>query len=61
MLEAPLKSYLCSMTMLQGFSGIRDLDGVCWTLTCESSFYFLISLLIAFGWIKKRSVPFLVL
>ncbi|SFQ83671.1 acyltransferase family protein [Hymenobacter arizonensis] len=61
MMAAPVKRYLASMTMLQGFCGIRDLDGVYWTLTYEISFYFLISLLIAFGWIKKHLVPFLAL
>jgi peptidoglycan/LPS O-acetylase OafA/YrhL len=51
-LDASVKSYLYSMTMLQTFFGVHDLDGVYWTLAVEISFYFLVALLIAFHWMK---------
>jgi peptidoglycan/LPS O-acetylase OafA/YrhL len=51
-LDASIKSYLYSMSMLQSFFGVRDLDGVYWTLGVEISFYFLVALLIAFRWMK---------
>ncbi|WP_045688835.1 acyltransferase family protein [Hymenobacter sp. AT01-02] len=48
LMDASLTQYIVNMTMLQQFFGFRDLDGVYWTLTVEISFYFLISLLIAY-------------
>jgi peptidoglycan/LPS O-acetylase OafA/YrhL len=53
LLDAPLKAYLYSMTMLQTFFGVPNLDGVYWTLAYEISFYFLIALLLAFGWLRR--------
>jgi peptidoglycan/LPS O-acetylase OafA/YrhL len=55
-LDAPLKGYLFSMSMLQSFFGERDLDGVYWTLSTELLFYFLIALFIAFKWLKHLPV-----
>ena len=53
LLDAPLKGYLYSMTMLQSFFGVHDLDGVYWTLGYEISFYFLIAVCLTFGWLKR--------
>lgn len=53
LLEAPLKGYLYSLTMLQSFFGVRDLDGVYWTLSYEIGFYFLMAVLLAFGWLGR--------
>lgn len=52
--HATMAGYLYSLTMLQGFFGVPDLDGVYWTLTIEIGFYFLIALLIAFGWLNRH-------
>ncbi|RZL04608.1 MAG: acyltransferase, partial [Hymenobacter sp.] len=51
-LDAPVHEYLVSMTMLQRFFGVPDLDGVYWTLSIELVFYFLVALLISFGWLR---------
>jgi len=61
---SPLKfattaGYAYNLTMLQSFFGRPNLDGVYWTLGCEISFYFLIALLIGFGWMQRHLVPFL--
>jgi peptidoglycan/LPS O-acetylase OafA/YrhL len=61
---SPLKfatptGYAYNLTMLQSFFGVPDLDGVYWTLGCEISFYFLVALLIGFGWMRRHLVPFL--
>ena len=56
MLDAPLRGYVFSMTMLHGFFGVADIDGVYWTLTVELSFYFLIALLISFNWMRHLTV-----
>lgn len=45
--------YAVNMTMLQGFLGYDNIDGVYWTLTTEISFYFLISLLLSYGLFKN--------
>lgn len=52
LLDAPLKGYLYSMTMLQSFFGVNSLDGVYWTLGYEISFYFLVAVLLTFGWLR---------
>ncbi len=51
-LNTSVKDYLFNMTMLQSFFNIGHIDGVYWTLTVELVFYFLISLLISFKWLK---------
>jgi peptidoglycan/LPS O-acetylase OafA/YrhL len=53
LLETPVKGYFYSMTMLQYFFGVRDLDGVYWTLSYEIGFYFLIAVMLAFGWLGR--------
>jgi peptidoglycan/LPS O-acetylase OafA/YrhL len=56
MLDAPLKGYLLNMTMLHHFLGVRDLDGVYWTLSIELIFYFIVLLLISFKWFKHLTL-----
>ena len=51
-LDAPVRGYLYNLTMLHNFFGVANLDGVYWTLTTELVFYFIVALLIAFGWFK---------
>lgn len=51
-MDAPVRGYLFNMTMLQRFFGVPDLDGVYWTLSIELVFYFVVALLISFGWLK---------
>jgi hypothetical protein len=53
MLDVPVGGYLVNMTMLRGFSGVHDLDGVYWALTVELTFYFLIAVFIGFNWLKN--------
>ena len=48
-LDTSFTQYLYNLTMLQSFFGVRDLDGVYWTLSYEIVFYFLISLLIGYN------------
>lgn len=57
--DVSLRDYCYNMSMLQTFFGVRDIDGSYWTLAVEISFYFLVSLLLAFGWLKHL-VPVLV-
>lgn len=52
-LDAPVGRYLLNMTMLNGFFGVHELDGVYWTLLIELTFYFLIAVFIGFGWLKN--------
>jgi peptidoglycan/LPS O-acetylase OafA/YrhL len=40
--------YLVNLTMLHGLLGVPDLDTSYWTLTIEISFYFVVSLLLAY-------------
>ncbi|MBJ6142246.1 acyltransferase [Hymenobacter sp. BT559] len=56
--DVSLRDYCYNLSMLQAFFGVHDVDGVYWTLTVEITFYFLISLLLAFGWLG-RLVPVL--
>lgn len=51
-LDASPGHYVLNMTMLQTFFGIPNLDGVYWTLAYEIIFYFIISMLISFQWLK---------
>lgn len=55
-LDAPVRRYLFNMTMLHRFFGVADLDGVYWTLSIELVFYFLVALLIAFGWLRHLTL-----
>jgi peptidoglycan/LPS O-acetylase OafA/YrhL len=57
--DVSLRTYCYNLTMLQTFFGVADVDGTYWTLAVEISFYFLVSLLLAFGWFKHL-VPVLV-
>jgi peptidoglycan/LPS O-acetylase OafA/YrhL len=52
-LQPTKMQYIVNMTMLQGFLGYNDIDAAYWTLTVEISFYFLISLLLAYGLVKN--------
>jgi peptidoglycan/LPS O-acetylase OafA/YrhL len=47
-LHAGLGQYLYNLTMLHEFMGTRSIDGAYWSLTIEITFYFLVSLLIAY-------------
>ena len=47
-LQAGIKQYVYNMTMLHDFLGVTALDGTYWSLTVEITFYFLVSLLIAY-------------
>lgn len=40
--------YLYNMTMLHEFFGVASIDGAYWSLTVEITFYFIVSLLIAY-------------
>ncbi len=44
--------YIINMTMLGGFLGVKDIDGVYWTLYVELKFYIFIFLLMLAGRIK---------
>jgi peptidoglycan/LPS O-acetylase OafA/YrhL len=57
--DVSLREYCYNLSMLQSFFGVHDVDGVYWTLAVEITFYFLVSLLLAFGWLG-RLVPVLV-
>lgn len=55
----PLREYLANLTMLQHFTGHRNVDGVYWTLAVEIGFYFLVAVLI--GWRLLAHLPLLCL
>jgi peptidoglycan/LPS O-acetylase OafA/YrhL len=57
--DVSLRAYCYNLTMLQTFFGVPDVDGTYWTLAVEISFYFLVSLLLAFEWLRHL-VPVLV-
>lgn len=40
------KDYLLNLTMISGYFGVRQVDGVYWTLLIEIKFYFLVFLLV---------------
>lgn len=48
LLHAGIGQYLLNMTMLHEFLGYGSIDQAYWTLTVEISFYFIISLLVAY-------------
>lgn len=52
LMAASWRDYAYNMTMLHQFFGVPDVDGVYWTLTVEIVYYFLIAILIGFGWMK---------
>jgi peptidoglycan/LPS O-acetylase OafA/YrhL len=56
MMNTSVRVYAYSMTMFQHFFGVPDLDHVYWTLSIELVFYFLIALVIGFGWMKHLLV-----
>lgn len=47
-MDVSVSQYIVNMTMLQQFFGVRDLDGVYWTLSYEILFYSFLSLLVAY-------------
>lgn len=49
-----LKQYLANLTMLNGFFGINNIDGVYWTLLLEIKFYLLIGFVLFFNKIKTN-------
>lgn len=59
-LQAGLGQYAYNMTMLHEFFGIPSVDGAYWSLTIEVTFYFIISLLIAYDLLRHIDL-FLVL
>ncbi|MBO0938885.1 acyltransferase [Fibrella sp. HMF5335] len=52
LMDVSLWQYLCNMTMVHKLMGVRDLDGVYWTLTYEIQFYFLIATLLLVNWLR---------
>jgi len=48
-MHVSVKEWAVNMTMFQEFVGSSNLDGPYWTLTKELTFYFLISLMLAYG------------
>lgn len=48
-------TYLCNLTMVQGFMGVPNVDGVYWTLLKELQFYLCIFILITFGFLKHTT------
>jgi len=50
---------LPNLTMAQTGLGVRDLDGVYWTLWVELRFYLLLAALLAFGMVKDRVILWL--
>lgn len=59
-LKGSISDYLVNLTMLNGFFGVKSIDGVYWSLFVEIKFYFLITLLILINQIKN-SIVFLLL
>jgi peptidoglycan/LPS O-acetylase OafA/YrhL len=55
MVALQVRDYLANLTMLQHFTGHRNIDGGYWTLAIEIGFYFLISILI--GWKLLPNLP----
>jgi peptidoglycan/LPS O-acetylase OafA/YrhL len=51
--QASLSKYLINLTMLNGFIGVPDMDGVYWSLNIEIRFYTLMFLALALGGIRK--------
>jgi peptidoglycan/LPS O-acetylase OafA/YrhL len=47
-LQATVGQYLYNMTMLQDLFGVANIDGPYWSLAIEITFYFLISILLAY-------------
>ncbi len=58
LLSVSLPQYLANLTMLGGFVGIPDVDGVYWTLYVELQFYALIFLLLLFNKLDKIETIF---
>lgn len=50
---------LPNLTMMQAAGGVRDLDGVYWTLWVELRFYILLGLLLLFGLIRNKHIMWL--
>ena len=60
-----LKEILMNLTMLQNFAGIRNVDGVYWTLSYELIFYFYVAVLLIFKkatwrWVRNLSLVWIV-
>jgi peptidoglycan/LPS O-acetylase OafA/YrhL len=53
---ASLREYLGNMTMMGKWLGLKDVDGVYWTLFVEMRFYVLIFLLLVVGRIHRASL-----
>ncbi|MBB5608606.1 MULTISPECIES: acyltransferase [unclassified Janthinobacterium] len=52
--EISIKGILLNITMLQGFFGVENVIPVYWTLQIELCFYFLICMLLFFGYSKNE-------
>ena len=50
------KQYFSNLTMLNDYFGVKDLDGVYWTLQVELKFYCCIFVLILFDWLRHYKV-----
>ena len=58
--QAPsISQIVANATMLQGFMGVENLQGLYWTLQIELVFYFLCVGLYFFGLLEKPAIPFL--
>lgn len=51
-----LRTFVANLTMLNDYVGIKDIDGVYWTLKVELKFYACVFLLIAFGAYKHYRI-----
>lgn len=60
LLKAHILDYALNMTMLHGFFGIPDVDGAYWSLLVEITFYFLISLVIAYNLMRHINLLILI-
>lgn len=53
LMSVHLSQIVINLSMLQHFVGVRDVDGVYWTLAYEITFYFAVSVLLLLGFQKK--------
>ena len=56
-----LKTILINLTMFQGFLGVKNVDGVYWTLSYELMFYFYAAIALVIGKRKEKAARNLVL
>lgn len=54
--HTPISQYLANMTMLNDYLGVKNIDGVYWTLQAELKFYFCVFLLLTLGLFSKHKL-----